>query len=252
MIKYLLLWPWPSLGPVEKKEGFISLCSCIRLENKYPIRFHFLIDWPANCPLICLLIFNCLRLANCALHKHLYFRLRCLFSPFKNKIIQSYVGYSNRFPRTKTLKRCKYDPLRSVRHARSIWCMTSSYSRTFVFVRSYVNKKTAFSKIHSGERFGKDPFSVTVFIGYVWTMGHTGLKKISVFKPKRINVDGAWSSPVHQVPFPVYPFLHWQENEPLLFVQIPCWWQLWTLLVHSSTSVKIQSKVQTLFIGLSA
>ena len=177
MIKYLLLWPWPSLGPVEKKEGFISLCSCIRLENKYPIRFHFLIDWPANCPLICLLIFNCLRLANCALHKHLYFRLRCLFSPFKNKIIQSYVGYSNRIPRTKTLKRCKYDPLRSVRHARSIWCMTSSYSRTFVFVRSYVNKKTAFSKIHSGERFGKDPFSVTVFIGYVWTMGHTGLKK---------------------------------------------------------------------------
>ena len=79
--------------------------------------------------------------------------------------------------------------------------------------------------------------------------GPNGIKKIYVFKPKRINVDGAWSSPVHQVPFPVYPFLHWQENEPLLFVQIPCWWQLWTLLVHSSTSVKSQSKVQTLFIG---
>ena len=96
MIKYLLLWPWPSLGPV-KKEGFISLSSCIRLKNKYPIRCHFFNDWPANCPLICLLIFNCLRLANCALHKHLYFRLRCFFSPFKNKIIHPYVGYSNRF-----------------------------------------------------------------------------------------------------------------------------------------------------------
>ena len=34
-----------------------------------------------------------------------------------------------------------------MRHARSIWCMTSSYSKTSGFVRPNVNEKPAFSKI---------------------------------------------------------------------------------------------------------
>ena len=51
-----------------------------------------------------------------------------------------------------------------MRHARSIWCMTSSYSKTSGFVRPNLNEKPAFSKISTLEsvfekmRFG-DPFS---------------------------------------------------------------------------------------------
>ena len=47
-----------------------------------------------------------------------------------------------------------------------------------------------FENIHSGERFWSDAFSVTVFNGYVLTVGQTG-EKISFFKQKRILVDGA-------------------------------------------------------------
>ena len=45
--------------------------------------------------------------------------------------------------------------------------------------------------LHSEERCYKDAFSVTVFTEYVWTVGQTGEKKISVLKQKRILVEGA-------------------------------------------------------------
>ena len=90
---------------------------------------------------------------------------------------------------TKTLKQCKYD--RNMRHTRSIWCMTSSYSITSVFVRPHVNEKPAFSKMSTMESvFWKYAFSVTVFKAYVRTVGQTRRKKISVFKQKLIHVDG--------------------------------------------------------------
>ena len=41
------------------------------------------------------------------------------------------------------------------------------------------------------EFFKKDALSVTIFTGYVWTVGQTGGKKISVFEQKRTLVDGA-------------------------------------------------------------
>ena len=70
-----------------------------------------------------------------------------------------------------------------MRHARSIWCMTSSYLKTSGFVCPHANKKPVFSKIFtleaSGELFWKDPFLVTVFIGYVWTVGQNRRKNIS-------------------------------------------------------------------------
>ena len=37
-------------------------------------------------------------------------------------------------------------PFRSMRHARSIWCMTSTYLKTSIFVCPHVNEKPAFSK----------------------------------------------------------------------------------------------------------
>ena len=56
--------------------------------------------------------------------------------------------------------------------------MTSSYSKTFVFVRPHVNERPAFSKIFPLENvFENITFSVT--------------KKVSGFKQKRILVDGA-------------------------------------------------------------
>ena len=45
-----------------------------------------------------------------------------------------------------------------------------------------------YKNLHSGKRFWKDAFSVTVFTGYVWTVGQTR-GKISVFKQKGIHVD---------------------------------------------------------------
>ena len=39
--------------------------------------------------------------------------------------------------------------------------------------RPFTRKRKAgvFKNLHSGDRFGKDMFSVTVFTGYVWTEG---------------------------------------------------------------------------------
>ena len=46
------------------------------------------------------------------------------------------------------------------------------------------------ASVHSGERFWKDAFSVTVFPECVWMVGQTG-ERISIFKQKRIRVVGA-------------------------------------------------------------
>ena len=51
--------------------------------------------------------------------------------------------------------------------------MTSSYSKISVFVRTRVNKKPAFSKISTLESVFEKMRFVTVFIGYVWTVGQT-------------------------------------------------------------------------------
>ena len=64
-----------------------------------------------------------------------------------------------------------------MRNTSSVWCTTSSYSKTSVFVRPQVSEKPrVFKNLHSEERFWKDAFSVTVFTGYVWTIGRTGEK----------------------------------------------------------------------------
>ena len=64
-----------------------------------------------------------------------------------------------------------------MRNTSSVWCTTSSYSKTSVFVRRQVSEKSrVFKNLHSEESFWKDAFSVTVFTGYVWTVGRTGEK----------------------------------------------------------------------------
>ena len=63
--------------------------------------------------------------------------------------------------------------------------MTSSYSKTSVFITPHVDEK----RLHSEQRFWKDAFSVTVFTAQVWEVGQTGSEeKVSVFKQKRILV----------------------------------------------------------------
>ena len=131
-----------------------------------------------------------MRHANFALHKHLL-SIKVFLSSCKNKNIHPYVEYSNRFRHTKTLKRCKYDPLRSIRHARSIMMYDIIIFRNLYF-RSFISKQKdgVFKNLHSGERFWKDPFLVTVFTGYVWTIGETGEKKYLFLNQKEYMWTG--------------------------------------------------------------
>ena len=75
--------------------------------------------------------------------------------------------------------------------------MTSSYSKTSVFLRPHVNEKLAFSNISTPksnfEKKGRGwgAFSVTVFTGYVWTEGQTE-EKISAFSKQN---GYAWTGP---------------------------------------------------------
>ena len=125
-----------------------------------------------------------------------YFWKLISFYPF-SKNAHPHVASSNRI-HTKTLKRCNYD---SIPYWACVmpwwflmmyfWCMTSSYSKSSVFVRSHLIEKPAFWKISTLEsvfekmRFGwpfsldscgrsvgqtggeKSPFSNKN--GYVWT-----------------------------------------------------------------------------------
>ena len=72
---------------------------------------------------------------------------RGYFSPFSKKYASTSSVYESLSPvHIKTLKRWKYDTkYDSLRN--SIWCMTSSYSKTSIFVRPHVNERQAFSKI---------------------------------------------------------------------------------------------------------
>ena len=68
---------------------------------------------------------------------------------------------------------------------------TSYRKRIERFSSTLQQENGVFQCIHSGERFRKVLFSVTEDTGLVWTKGLTVSKSISVFKRKRISVDGA-------------------------------------------------------------
>ena len=61
-------------------------------------------------------------------------------------------------------------------------------------------KAGVFKNLHSGQRFWKDAFSVTVFTEFEWTVGQTG-EKILVFKQKGICVDRAWEIQIYSATF---------------------------------------------------
>ena len=67
--------------------------------------------------------------------------------------------------------------------------MTLLYSKTSVFARPHVNEKPAFSKLSTlGSVFKRCVFGAS-FTKKGWSVGKTK-GKISVFKQKRICVDG--------------------------------------------------------------
>ena len=55
--------------------------------------------------------------------------------------------------------------------------MTSSYSKTSVFVLQCKREASVLKNLHSGERFWENEFSVIVFTGYVRMVGETRDKK---------------------------------------------------------------------------
>ena len=78
-----------------------------------------------------------------------------------------------------------------MRHASGKWCITSSYSKTCVFVRPHVNEWPAFSKIFTLESvFEKMRDSVIVFTEYKWTVGEIGGKKMRFQTKTGSRVDG--------------------------------------------------------------
>ena len=78
-----------------------------------------------------------------------------------------------------------------MRHASGKWCITSSYSKTCVFVRPHVNEWPAFSKIFTLESvFEKMRDSVIVFTEYKWTVGEIGGKKMRFQTKTESRVDG--------------------------------------------------------------
>ena len=109
-------------------------------------------------------------------HLSRYFWKRDIFSLcFKKNTPRPHVAYSNRF-RLSIRKNLnignKIASLTEYALCGSKWCMTS-------FFRPSTRKREwEFLKmLASGERFWKGAFSVTVFTGYVWTVGQTGGKK---------------------------------------------------------------------------
>ena len=63
--------------------------------------------------------------------------------------------------------------------------LNRGFTVSSVFDCPHVQVKTAFSgKFHSGERFRKAPFSLIVFVGYVW-MEVVSIKKHSRFQMKK-------------------------------------------------------------------
>ena len=107
---------------------------------------------------------------------------------------------------TKTLKRWKYNSVPYM--ARAVWCMTSSYSKTFIFVRAQENDKLVFSnKLLSGNRFRKLAFLVpengrlkrgkkkSPFLkisGYMWTGPHINVSFLSLRAVLSYNYFVSW------------------------------------------------------------
>ena len=56
--------------------------------------------------------------------------------------------------------------------------MTSAFSKSSVFAVQ-TNMASVLKFIHSGERFQKVPFSVTVLASLVWTEGQSGEKNVA-------------------------------------------------------------------------
>ena len=70
--------------------------------------------------------------------------------------------------------------------------MASSYSKTSLFVRPYVNEKPAFTKLSALESvFLKDAFSLAVFHRISVDGKPNWSKKITFFKQTQTRVDGA-------------------------------------------------------------
>ena len=73
-----------------------------------------------------------------------------------------------------------------MRYARNIWCMTSSYSEFEAGFSPSTRKRKAdvFKSLHTGERFWKGAFSVTVFTELVSVDGRLNRRKKFPFSNK--------------------------------------------------------------------
>ena len=105
------------------------------------------------------------------------------------KYTRLHVAYSNCFRPMEI----RQHPSKSMRNAHSKSCMTSSYSKTSVFVRQCKREASVFKNLHSGERFLENQFSVTVFTGYVRMVGETRDKK----PPFRTKTDTCERGLIH-------------------------------------------------------
>ena len=65
-----------------------------------------------------------------------------------------------------------------------IWTdsVSSAFSKSSVFLSTRTRENSVFKKFHCGERFRKVPFSLIVFVGYVWT------EAVSVKKMLRVQM----------------------------------------------------------------
>ena len=80
----------------------------------------------------------------------LLLKTKIFFLRFQKQNTRPNVSYSNRFRpslRKRLINGNTTHHLSSMRNSSSIWCMTSSCSKTSVFVRPHGNEKPAFSKI---------------------------------------------------------------------------------------------------------
>ena len=71
-----------------------------------------------------------------------------------------------------------------------MWGVLSVFEKFLFRPSTHTRENGVFLKFNSGERFQNVPFSLIVFIGYVWT------EAISVKKKSRSNQNGSvWTGP---------------------------------------------------------
>ena len=114
-------------------------------------------------------------------HASGYFWKQIFFSSVFKKYASTRSVFKSFSPvHTKKLKRWKYQSIPFgacvMLEVYDLW--HHHHLKTSIFTCPHVNEKPAFSKPHSGERFWKNVFSVTVFTRYVWMVGPTGDKNI--------------------------------------------------------------------------